>query len=80
MAKFQDSEDIEGAVLLSCMEALNEIDAMAMQRVVRYLTERCLVRLKQERDTINKSIEYVKREMIKQDNPRLAAKYETVEG
>jgi hypothetical protein len=72
VSKFQDCEDLEGAVLLNCVESLNELEPMAMQRVVRYLAERCLIRLQAERSEIDKSIAWVKTEMTKQDHARLA--------
>ena len=65
MGKFQDCEDAEAAVLLNCIESLNEIDPLAMQRVIRYLAERCVIRLEAERKVIDESIEWVKREMAK---------------
>jgi len=72
LSKFQDCEDLEGAVLLNCVESLNEIEPIAMQRVVRYLAERCVVRLESQRSEIDKSIAWVKAEMTKQDHARLA--------
>jgi hypothetical protein len=71
LSKFQDCEDLEGAVLLGCVESLNEIEPLAMQRVIRYLAERCLIRLQAEHSEIDKSIAWVKTEITKQDHARL---------
>lgn len=76
MDKYQDCEDIEATVLLDCMERLNQIDPLAMQRVVRYLFERCVVRLEAERKAIDESIEWVKQQMEKPDDRTYSARRE----